>query len=217
MTSRVRLAVLLSGGGRTLANLLRKREEENLPTDVVAVAADRPGVGGLAIAEEAGIAARAFARSDFEDRIARDQAMLAWLRSYEPHVFVLAGYLSLLDLSTLDGFPVLNIHPSLLPRHGGKGFYGDKVHAAVLAANERVTGASVHLVNERYDEGAILAQIQVPVLDGDGVAELAARVFAAECVLYPQVLRWIADGTLAFEAGRPRAGERPWELQTVSV
>jgi len=99
---------------------------------------------------------------------------------------------------------VLNIHPSLLPLHRGKGFYGDRVHRAVLESGDPVSGATVHLVDAAYDRGPIVAQVDVPVLPGDDAAALAARVFAAECELYPRVLTAMSEGRLRVEEGQPR-------------
>jgi len=191
----LRVAVLLSGSGRTLENFLRRIESGALPAHIVAVASNRPGVRGVAIAEEAGVPVRVFARNEFDSRIERDRAMFSWLQEHEPELFCLAGYLALLDLEGAAGRPVLNIHPALLPKFGGKGYYGDRVHAAVLEAGEPVSGATVHLVDDVYDRGPILDQIEVKVEEADDAAALAARVFAAECELYPRVLREVAEGS----------------------
>jgi phosphoribosylglycinamide formyltransferase-1 len=209
------IAVLLSGSGRTLANILAKIDDDRLGVRVVAVASDRTGVRGIEIAREAGLPARVFSRRDHPDRSERDLEMWSWLHSHRPELVCLAGYLSLLELRGGRGVPVLNIHPALLPAYGGKGFYGDRVHRAVLEHGERESGATVHVVNERFDEGALVARIVVPVLEGDDAESLARRVFAAECELYPQVLRWCAEGELWVEEGRPMGAEGPWKLRTL--
>ncbi len=103
-------------------------------------------------------------------------------------MIVLAGYLCYYIKSEDFSGPVVNIHPALLPKYGGQGYYGDRVHQAVLAAGDTETGCTVHLVDEVYDNGRILGQRIVPVLPGDDVSILATRVFAAECELYPEVL-----------------------------
>ena len=195
--SPLRFAVLLSGSGRTLENFLRLIESGELPAQLVAVASNKPGVRGLEIAEGAGLPAKVFARAEYPDRKARDAAMFAWLQSYDPELFCLAGYLSLLELDGAGGKPVLNIHPSLLPKFGGKGFYGERVHRAVLEAGERSSGATVHLVDAVFDRGPVVAQVEVPVEPGDDSLSLAARVFSAECELYPRVLRELASGERA--------------------
>jgi phosphoribosylglycinamide formyltransferase-1 len=191
--------VLLSGSGRTLENFLKHIDSGELPVEIVAVASNKDGVRGLEIAAAAGLDHECFRRSDFESRAARDAAMFAWLQARQPTLFCLAGYLALLDLAGSDGKPVLNIHPSLLPKYGGKGFYGDHVHRAVLESGDAKSGATVHLVDAVFDRGPVLAQSEVDVEEGDDVRRLADRVFAAECVLYPRVLREIVDGTLRLE------------------
>lgn len=209
------IAVLLSGTGRTLANLLDKTQTEDLPVQIVAVASDRKDARGLKVAVAAGVPARVFLKAEYEGRCERDAELFEWVREHGARVLCLAGYLSLLDLSASRGLPVLNIHPALLPRFGGTGFYGDRVHAAVLAAKEKESGATVHLVDENYDEGQILARIKVPVLSGDDLSALSARVFAAECRLYPEVLRWVAEGSLNLRANRASGRSGPWEPLTL--
>lgn len=187
-----RCAVLLSGSGRTLDNFLQKIEAGDLPLDIVAVVSSRPDVRGVGIAREAGIPCGVFRRRDYPDVAAHNAAINAWLRPLRPQLIALAGYLCFYIAPEGFAGPVVNIHPALLPRHGGKGYYGDRVHAAVLAEGDRVTGCTVHRVDDRYDHGEILAQREVPVLPGDDARTLAARVFAAECELYPEVLARLA-------------------------
>lgn len=121
----------------------------------------------------------------------RDQAMLSTLAAYGVTHLVLAGYMKRLGPATLSAYSgaVFNTHPALLPAFGGKGMYGSHVHSAVLASGACVTGATVHLVTEEYDEGPILAQVEVPVAVGDDVSTLAARVQAAERSLLIETLR----------------------------
>lgn len=196
------LGVLLSGTGRTLENLLSWQERGDLRGRVTAVATNRPGVRGVEIAERAGVPVAAFRLSAFEDRVARDRAMASFLREHGCDMVLLAGYLSLLDLSGFGTVPILNIHPSLLPRHGGEGCWGLHVHEAVIAAGDAESGCSVHLVDEEFDRGQVLAQRRVPVLPADDADALAARVFAAECELYPDTINRIARGDLILPQGR---------------
>ena len=112
----------------------------------------------------------------------------SYLQEVDCDLVILAGYLRLLPIIPDFKDRVLNIHPSLLPKHGGKGMHGDRVHASVLAAKETESGCTVHLCNERYDDGRVLLQARVPVLPGDDVKKLAARVFAAECEAYPAAI-----------------------------
>ena len=197
MSEKLRLAVLLSGTGRTLENLIEWERRGDLNAEVVCVASNRLKVRGLDIAHEAGIPTRAFKLSSFPDRAQRDAAMAGWALEQGCDLVVLAGYLSLLDLAGFGGITVLNIHPALLPRHGGEGCWGHHVHEAVLAASESESGCTVHLVDEEFDRGRILGQKSVPVLPDDDPDSLAARVFEAECVLYPETINRIARGALA--------------------
>jgi len=194
MTGPVRLAVLLSGSGRTLENLLDWQARGALPVEVVAVVSSRPGVRGVGIARSAGIPVAVFPRRDHADASAHNQVIADWLEPHRPQIIALAGYLCWVERPDWFDGPLVNIHPALLPRHGGQGMYGDRVHAAVLAAGEAESGCTVHHVDDRYDHGEVIAQATVPVLPGDDVHSLADRVFAAECELYPRVLADLARG-----------------------
>ena len=196
MSDRLRLAVLLSGTGRTLENLIAWQRRGDLLAEVVCVASNRAKVRGLDIAREAGIPARSFRMSEYAGRAERDRAMAKWAREHRCDLVLLAGYLSLLDLAGFDGVRVLNIHPALLPRHGGEGCWGHHVHEAVLEAGDLESGCTVHLVDAEFDRGRILAQSAVPVLPDDDPDTLAARVFDAECGLYPDTVNRIARGEL---------------------
>lgn len=197
--STFRVAVLLSGTGRTLENFVRLAEEGAFEPRIVAVASNRDGVRGLEIARAAAIPTGVFRKSHFDDAAARDRALWEFVHAHGAQLVVLAGYLALLDLEASDGVPVVNIHPSLLPKHGGGGFYGDRVHEAVLEAGDTESGCTVHRVNAVFDDGPILAQKSVPVLPDDDVQRLAHRVFEAECALYPETIGRIARGEIALD------------------
>lgn len=180
---RPRLGVLLSGTGRTLQNLLDRIADGRMKATIAGVASDRADAFGLQRAMDHGL----------ETRHLRDpSAQWSWLLELDIDLVILAGYLRLLPIVPEFAGRVLNIHPSLLPKFGGKGMVGDRVHAAVLAAGETESGCTVHLCNDRYDDGRILVQARVPVVPGDTVTSLAARVFTAECEVYPAAiaLRW---------------------------
>jgi phosphoribosylglycinamide formyltransferase-1 len=132
---------------------------------------------------------------------AEDHAILRTLRAHDVDTVILAGYMKKLGPLTLRAFRgrILNIHPALLPKFGGQGMYGRRVHEAVLRAGETVTGVTVHVVDELYDHGRILAQCAVPVLAGDTVDSLAERVLRQEHRLYPETLRRIAAGELVLD------------------
>lgn len=189
---RLKAAVLLSGSGRTLANFLEKISAGNLPLEIAAVVSSRPAVRGVEIAREAGLPCAVFRRKDYPSVGAHNDAINGWLAPFGARLIVLAGYLCFYIPPAGFTGPVVNIHPALLPKYGGQGFYGDRVHQAVLDAGDSETGCTVHLVSDHYDEGAILGQRIVPVLAGDDVHSLADRVFAAECELYPEVLARLA-------------------------
>jgi phosphoribosylglycinamide formyltransferase 1 len=196
-TDRARLAVLLSGSGRTLENLIARQQVGELPVAIVGVVSSRGDVRGVTIARAAGIPVTVSRRRDHPDPAAHNAAIAAWLEPLAPEIIALAGYLCYFIRPGWFTGPVVNIHPALLPRHGGQGMFGDRVHAAVLAAGDQQSGCTVHHVDAEYDRGAIIAQARVPVLPGDDVTTLAARVFAAECELYPRVLADLARDILA--------------------
>lgn len=188
----VRAAVLLSGSGRTLANFLERIGLGTLPLRIVAAVSSRGDVRGVDVAREAGLPVGVFRRRDYPDAAAHNAAINAFLAPHAPQLIALAGYLCLYQPPPGFAGPVVNIHPALLPKYGGRGYYGDKVHQAVLAAGDTESGCTVHLVEAEYDSGRILGQRRVPVLASDDVGSLSARVFAAECELYPAVLADLA-------------------------
>ena len=186
---RVQAAVLLSGTGRTLENLLAHRAAGTLDIDIPVVISSRDGVRGLDVAQAAGIEAHVVARRVFgspEAMSARVQEIITPLRI---DLLLLSGFLSQLSILPEWEGRMLNVHPSLLPLFGGQGFYGRRVHEAVLAAGMKVSGCTVHEVNAEYDAGPILAQRCVPILPDDTPDSLGARVFAAECEVYPEAIR----------------------------
>ncbi len=184
------LAVLLSGTGRSLANLLRVIGDGTLRARISVVISSRPDVRGLDIAAEADIPTAVIERRYFADDEAYSEAVYAVLAPYQPDLVVMAGFLRKLIVRPEWEGRILNIHPALLPESAaaGKGFYGERVHAAVIASGARESGASVHVVDNEYDAGPVVMRVTVPVLPDDTPASLGARVFAAECALYPQAI-----------------------------
>ena len=201
---KARIAVLGSGGGTNLQAILDylAARGDDRSGDVVLVASDRPDAGALDRARRQGID-NAVLRST---RVPDGCDPVEVLRQHRVDVVALAGYLRLLPGEVLAEYPsrVVNVHPALLPAFGGPGMYGERVHRAVLTSGARVSGATVHYVDEEYDRGAILAQWPVPVLADDTIQSLAARVLKVEHVLYPRVLDAVASGKWRHNA-RPSA------------
>ena len=199
-----RVAVLASGSGTNLQAILDHQSTlgASAVANVVLVASDHPDAGALARARDAGITALAL------DREARSSGLGGILVSHRIELLVLAGYLRLVPADVVAHFRgrILNVHPALLPAFGGAGMYGHKVHEAVIARGLRLTGPTVHFVDERYDEGPIIAQWPVPVLPGDTADLLAARVVAVEHRLYPAALDAVAGGRVTLGADGRVAG-----------
>lgn len=192
-----RLGVLISGSGRSLRNLLEVIERGELPAEIVCVVSSVEGVAGLDIAADAGVPYAVITRRQFPDLSAYSRAMYEAVTPYAPDLLIMAGFLRrLLVFPGWEG-RILNIHPALLPEAAlhaaGKGRYGDRVHAAVIANGDTVSGATVHVVTDVYDDGPPLLRAEVSVEPGDTPALLAARVFAAECALYPEAIRQYTD------------------------
>jgi phosphoribosylglycinamide formyltransferase-1 len=190
----LRLAVFASGGGSNLQALIDRFNKADSPLLRVAlVISDRQDAGALVRARAAGIEAMHIQVTGRPADLSTRE-MLAALEFADIDLIALAGYLRLVPVAILRRYPdrIVNIHPALLPKHGGKGMFGSNVHRAVLAAGEQVSGATVHYVNENYDEGRIIAQRELPVLPDDTAESLAARVLAVEHVLYPDALEQVA-------------------------
>ena len=200
----LRIAVLLSGTGRSLVNLLQKIGAGRLGAEVAVVVGSKADAYGLVRAREYGVDAMSVPRRDYDDLEAFNAAINAVLLPYGVDLVVLAGFLSLYQPPPGLAGRVMNIHPALLPSFGGKGFYGDRVHQAVLASGVKVSGCTVHFADAAYDRGPIILQTAVPVLEDDTAPSLAARVFAAECEAYPRAIQLYADGRLRVEGRRVR-------------
>lgn len=200
----IRLAVFLSGGGTTLTNLLQKIASGELNAEVPLVIASRPGCGGIDKAERAGLPCVVVERKAFDSVDSYSQDIFERCRAARVDLVVLAGFLSLIRIPDDFEWRVLNIHPALIPAFCGQGFYGHKVHEAVLARGAKVSGCTVHFADNHYDHGPIILQQCVPVLDTDDADTLAARVFAAECEAYPEAIRRFATARLEIDGQRVR-------------
>ncbi|MEZ5980371.1 MAG: phosphoribosylglycinamide formyltransferase [Planctomycetota bacterium] len=183
-----RLCVLASGGGRSVDNLARLAASGELDAEVALVVCDRDGAGVLDVAARHGIESAVVKPRDFEDPSAFSRVVFGLAEQRRCALVVLAGFLRLLPIQAAWRGHVVNIHPSLLPKYGGKGYYGDRVHAAVLAAGESESGCTVHYVDDQYDNGPHLLQRRVAVEQGDDVHALAARVFEQERIALPEAI-----------------------------
>lgn len=203
MPSPLRVAVLLSGSGTSLENLF-EHIDRGLPAEVVCVVSSKKGAFGLERAERRGVPAIAVPRREYADGKAFNDALHAALEPHAPDLVCLLGFLSIFELRGRYEGKTLNVHPALIPAFSGKGFYGHHVHEAVLAKGVKLTGATVHYASEEYDEGPILLQGTVPVLDDDTPDRLADRVQALERELVPEAIRLIAEGRVTIEGQRTR-------------
>jgi phosphoribosylglycinamide formyltransferase-1 len=204
----LRLAVLISGGGTTLKNLLDKIASGQLAVEVRVVVSSNPAARGLAFAQQAGIQTAVLERRSFSSEQAFSEAIFARCRQADVDFVTMAGFLKHVLIPLDYENRVVNIHPALIPACCGKGFYGLRVHEAVLASGARESGCTVHFVDNQYDHGPIILQRTVPVEKDDTPERLAARVFAAECEAYPEALRLLASGRVRVEHGRVTIDER---------
>ncbi|MBD3161363.1 MAG: phosphoribosylglycinamide formyltransferase [Candidatus Eisenbacteria bacterium] len=196
---RLALAVLISGSGSTMANLADRISEGSLDARIRIVISSRRKAAGIEKAHARGLATEILPRRRFVegDRFDADRYTAALLDLLEPRavdLVVLGGFMSRLGPALFERYPVVNVHPALLPRFGGQGMYGHHVHEAVLGAGETRSGCTVHFVDPEYDHGPILAQREVEVRSDDTSDTLAARVQAAERELYPEAIGRIAAG-----------------------
>ena len=194
----VNVAVLVSGGGTNLQALLdAEKEGKYRNAHIALVVASKPGVYALERAAEAGVESAVVSRKDFASAEEFNDAMLNTLKAHGIGAVVLAGYLSMVGENVIAAYrdKILNVHPSLIPSFCGPGFYGLRVHEAALAKGVKVTGATVHLVNEKYDDGRIVLQKAVDVLPGDTPEVLQRRVMEqAEWILLPRALDMLTSG-----------------------
>ena len=191
----INIAVLVSGGGTNLQALIDAQGKVLQHGKIKLVISSRPDVYALQRAEQAGIEHCVIAKRDYETQEEFSNAILQQLQSYQIDMIVLAGYLSILDETIIRAYPnrIINIHPSLIPSFCGKGYYGLKVHEAALTYGVKVTGATVHIVNEIPDGGKILLQKAVDILPFDTPETLQQRVMEeAEWILLPQATEMIA-------------------------
>lgn len=198
---RLRVVANVSGGGRTVLNLQDRIEAGELDAEIALVIADRP-CKAIDRLRKRGLPVEIVPWE--KGTTPEDYAARVWPRieAARPDLVCNCGFLRLLLVPPAFENRVLNIHPGLLPRFGGTGMYGDRVHAAVLASDAKESGCTVHFANNQYDKGPIILQKRVPVREDDTVDSLAARVFAVECEAYPEAIRLYGEGRLHIEEGK---------------
>jgi phosphoribosylglycinamide formyltransferase 1 len=199
-----RIAVLISGGGTTLRNFLEKIAAGALPVEIAIVISSNPNARGLQFAAEAGVPSVVVERRSFALQEVYSSAIFDHCRRVGVELVAMAGFLKRLTIPEDFSNRVVNIHPALIPSFCGEGFYGHRVHKAVLEYGAKLSGCTVHFADNQYDHGPVILQRAVPVLDGDTPETLAARVFEAECEAYPEALRLIAAGRVSLEGRRVR-------------
>ena len=187
--SSLRLAVLISGGGTTLRNLIQRSREGKLEAEIVLVVSSNAVARGLEFAHEAKIPTLVVEQKQLGDADAFRDAIFEPIRQSRADLVVMGGFLKHVLIPEDFASRVINIHPALIPAFCGKGMYGHHVHEAVLTAGARQSGCTVHYVDNEYDHGPIILQRTVPVMDDDTPEALAARVFAAECEALPEAIR----------------------------
>jgi len=200
----LRVAVLISGGGTTLRNLIERIDAGSLNAEILLVVSSTPKAGGLKFAEQAGIPIAVIVRKDFDSQDQFSQAIFDRCRQAGVDLVVMGGFLKRVTVPDDFANRVVNIHPALIPSFCGERMYGHFVHEAVLEYGVKVSGCTVHFADNQYDHGPVILQKAVPVMEDDTPETLAARVFAAECEAYPEVLNLIAAGRVSVEGRRVR-------------
>lgn len=195
---KLSLGVLASHGGTNLQAIIDACADGSLDVEIRVVISNNSRAMALERARCSNIPTAHLSSVTHPDPACLDAAIADTLTTHGAELIVLAGYMRKLGPRTLSRYRnrILNVHPALLPKFGGRGMYGERVHAAVLAAGESVSGVSVHLVDEEYDQGPVIAQAEVPVLPNDTPDTLAARVLEQEHLLYPQTIQRIASGDI---------------------
>lgn len=195
------IVILISGRGSNMEALIAARDAGDLPVNIAAVISNRPDAKGLETAAHAGIATHYIDHKAFAGREAFDAALAECIDGFAPDLVVLAGFMRILSEGFVRHYEgrLMNIHPSLLPS-----FPGLHTHRRALEEGVRIHGCTVHFVTPTLDHGPVIIQAAVPVLDGDDEDALSARILRQEHLIYPQAVRWFAEGRLSLDGGRVR-------------
>ncbi len=200
----IRLAVLISGSGTTLQNFIDRIRDGRLNAQIAIVISSRRDCLGNDRARRAGLPLEIVDFRDYPDADSLSEQVFRHVRAAEAELVTLAGFLRLLRIPPDFEGRVMNIHPALIPAFCGKGYYGLRVHRAAIERGVKVSGCTVHFVDNEYDHGPIILQRCVPVMDDDTPETLAARVFEQECEAYPEAIELFAQGRLRIEGRRVR-------------
>ncbi|TVM00446.1 MAG: phosphoribosylglycinamide formyltransferase [Candidatus Brocadia sp. WS118] len=207
MTEKIHLGVLLSGSGNTLQNFINQIEAGKLPAKITVVISSKPHVAGLDRARKYSIPTAVVPYTNYHDIDAFSRAVTDELDKYPIDLIALAGFIHFYKIPEKYQGKVMNIHPGLIPAFSGHHYYGRKVHEAVINYGAKVSGCTVHFADNVYDNGPIIIQRPVPVLEDDTPDALAARVFQEESEAYPEAIRLFAEGRLKIEGRKVRITE----------
>jgi formyltetrahydrofolate-dependent phosphoribosylglycinamide formyltransferase len=202
MPKTTNLAVLLSGSGKTLQNLIDKIDDKTLNAKIQIAISSSPDAYGLKRAKKNNIPATVVKYSDYNSTEVFSNAIIKEIEEYPIDLIILAGFMHLFKIPDKYSGKVMNIHPGLIPSFCGKGYYGHHVHEAVIESGVKVSGCTVHFVDNEYDNGPIIIQRTVPVHEGDTADTLAQMVFKEECLAYPDAINLFAEGRLKIEGSR---------------
>lgn len=204
MPKTTNLAVLLSGSGKTLQNLIDKISDKTLNAKIQIVISSSPDAYGLKRAQKNNIPATVVKYPDYNSAEVFSNAIIKEIEEHPIDLIILAGFMHLFRIPEKYSGKVMNIHPGLIPSFCGKGYYGHHVHEAVIESGVKVSGCTVHFVDNEYDNGPIIIQRTVPVREGDTADTLAQMVFKEECLAYPDAINIFAEGRLKIEGNRVR-------------
>lgn len=199
MTKQLKVGMLISGGGTTLKNLLDRNASNEIDVDFRFVISSNSKAKGLDFATAANVPHEVVRRKDYENPESHSERIFGLARDHEVDYVLMGGYLQ--HILIPDDFEnrVLNTHPALIPAFCGKGYYGLRVHQAVLDYGAKISGCTIHFVDNQYDHGPIIVQKSVAVENGDTADSLAKRVFQAECEAYPKVVRLLAEDRITVD------------------
>lgn len=199
-----RIVMLLSGNGSTLENLFEKIDKDELSAQIVAVISSRESAYGLERARKRNLPAVTVSPKAYAERAEFDAALWEEIRKHKPDLVVLGGFMTLLTVPDDYHGKIMNVHPSLVPAFCGKGMYGHRVHEAVIEYGVRVSGVTVHFVDNEYDHGPIILQEAVPVFESDSPESVAQRVQSKEREVYPRAIQLFATGRIKLEGRHVR-------------